>query len=61
MIRWAVARALETAEPNVVAAHALSLLQDPVLAVRIAAASALAPVDLELLPIAGLPDHGKSV
>jgi tetratricopeptide (TPR) repeat protein len=61
MIRWAVARALETAEPNVVAAHALSLLQDSVLAVRIAAASALAPVDLELLPIEAYPIMEKAL
>ena len=55
MIRWAVARALETAEPNVIARHGPGLLQDPVLAVRIAAASALAAVDLELLPIEAYP------
>jgi tetratricopeptide (TPR) repeat protein len=55
MIRWAVARALETAEPKIVAAHAMQLLQDRVLAVRTAAASALAPVDLELLPVEAYP------
>jgi tetratricopeptide (TPR) repeat protein len=61
MIRWAVARALETAEPSIIAAHASKLLQDPVLAVRIAAASALAPVDLELLPVEAYPLMEKAL
>jgi tetratricopeptide (TPR) repeat protein len=55
MIRWAVARALETAEPGVRARHSQALLQDPVLAVRIAMANTLAPLDLEILPIETYP------
>lgn len=55
MIRWAVARALETAEPGVRARHSQALLQDPVLAVRIAMANTLAPLDLEILPVETYP------
>ncbi len=50
LIRWAVARALQGASASMIASHATPLLEDPVRAVRIAAASALAPVALELLP-----------
>lgn len=56
MIRWAVARALSSAEPHVIAQHGPGLLRDPVRAVRIAAVEALSSVDLELLPIKIYPE-----
>ena len=55
MIRWAVARALEIAHPTVAARVGPGLLDDPVKAVRLAAASALAPLSLELLPATAYP------
>ncbi len=51
LIRWAVARELEGAPAPIVARFASPLLDDPVKAVRVAAANALAPVALELLPV----------
>jgi len=55
LIRWAVARALETADPATRAQYGPDLLNDPVRAVRIAAASALAPLGLEVLPPTAYP------
>jgi len=51
LIRWAVARTLQAAPAPVIAEYAPALLEDPVMVVRIAAANALAPVALELLPV----------
>ena len=51
LIRWAVARALQGTPVSIIARYAPSLLEDPIRAVRIAAANALAPVALELLPV----------
>ncbi len=51
LVRWAVARLLEAAPAPVVAKYASQLIEDPLKAVRIDAASALAPVALELLPV----------
>ncbi len=50
LIRWAVARSLQQSHPAVTANIGPKLLADPVLAVRLEATSALAPLDLELLP-----------
>ncbi|RLA26444.1 MAG: hypothetical protein DRR11_19805 [Gammaproteobacteria bacterium] len=51
LVRWAVARLLQTAPAPVVAKYASRLIEDPLKAVRIDAASAMAPVALELLPV----------
>ena len=61
MIRWAVARALETAHPTIASRIAPRLLDDPVKAVRLAAANALAPLSLELLPAAAYPKLEKAL
>lgn len=50
LIRWAVARELQGAPAPLIARYASAMLDDPLRAVRIAAANALAPVALELLP-----------
>jgi len=50
LIRWAVARALRAAPNSTIVTHAPAMLADPVRAVRIAAADALAPVDRAQLP-----------
>jgi predicted CXXCH cytochrome family protein len=55
LIRWAVARALQTAHPSVRARYGPQLLDDPVLAVRLATAGALAPLGLETLPADAFP------
>jgi len=51
LIRWAVVRALQYAPPPMIARYAPAMLEDPVRAVRVEAANALAPVSLELLPV----------
>jgi len=56
LIRWAVARALQVAPAPMIANHAAPMLEDPVRAVRIEAANALAPLALELLPV-----HAQSI
>jgi tetratricopeptide (TPR) repeat protein len=56
MIRWAVARSLTQSHPTVVANVGSQLLNDPVLAVRLEAVSALASLDLELLPQDSIAD-----
>jgi Flp pilus assembly protein TadD len=61
MIRWAVAEALANAHPAIVARVGPGLLDDPVRAVRIAAANALAPLSLELLPAAAYPKLEKAL
>jgi predicted CXXCH cytochrome family protein len=55
LIRWAVARALGTADAATRVKYGPDLLNDPVRAVRIAAASALAPLGLEVLPPTAYP------
>ncbi len=50
LIRWAAARALRSAPTSMILTHAPAMLADPVRAVRIAAADALAPVNRSLLP-----------
>lgn len=50
LIRWAIARLLQNAPEPVIAKYAPLLIEDALKAVRIDAASALAPVALELLP-----------
>jgi predicted CXXCH cytochrome family protein len=50
LVRWAVARALQTIPAPLIARVAPPLLEDPIRAVRIEAANSLAPVDLTLLP-----------
>jgi tetratricopeptide (TPR) repeat protein len=61
MIRRAVAQALEIAHPTIVAQVGPGLLDDPVRAVRIAAASALAPLSLEILPAKAYPKLEKAL
>jgi len=56
MIRWAVARSLQSSHPAVIVGIGPTLLSDPVLAVRLEATSALAPLGLELLPPEAIPD-----
>lgn len=56
LIRWAVARSLQAAPASMTAKYAPPMLEDPVKAVRIAAANALAPVAMELLPV-----HAQSI
>jgi tetratricopeptide (TPR) repeat protein len=51
LIRWAVVRALQYAPAPMIARYAPAMLEDPVRAVRVEAANALAPVSLELLPV----------
>jgi predicted CXXCH cytochrome family protein len=61
MTRWAVARALQTAHPSVLAKYGPPLLDDPVLAVRIAAANALAPLGLETIPVESFPKLQRAI
>jgi len=56
LIRWAVARSLQRSHPAVIASVGPKLLSDPVLAVRLETVSAMAPLDLELLPQASIAD-----
>jgi predicted CXXCH cytochrome family protein len=50
LIRWAVANSLQNSHPAVIVALGPQLLEDPVLAVRLEAVTAMAALDLELLP-----------
>jgi Flp pilus assembly protein TadD len=50
MVRWGVARALQTADPVVKAGELPEPLEDPVKAVRIAAASGASSLSMEALP-----------
>jgi Flp pilus assembly protein TadD len=61
MLRWAVARSLQNSHPAVAADLGPTLLTDPVRAVRIAAAAALAPLGLELLPPEVVPDLERAI
>jgi len=61
MIRWAVARSLQNSHPAVIVSIGPTLLNDPVLAVRLEATSALAPLGLELLPPEAIPDLERGV
>lgn len=61
LIRWAVARSLQSAHPTVAARYGPGLLDDPIRAVRLAAASALAPLGIEALPAADYPKLEKAL
>ncbi len=61
MLRWAVARSLQNSHPVAAAEFGPALLTDPVRAVRIAAAAALAPLGLELLPPEVAPDLERAI
>jgi tetratricopeptide (TPR) repeat protein len=56
LIRWAVASSLQRSHPAVIGSVGPKLLNDPVLAVRLATVTAMAPLDLELLPQASIAD-----
>ncbi|MFW2405183.1 MAG: tetratricopeptide repeat protein, partial [Gammaproteobacteria bacterium] len=56
LIRWSVARSLQQSHPAVISSVGPKLLNDPVLGVRLETVSAMASLDLELLPQASIVD-----